>query len=278
MNAAIQNAALSPNPQEMPTPILSSNRLSVGYRNRKRITVTLRNIEVQVHTGELIAMVGSNGAGKSTLLRSLTGIQPPIEGNSLLFGDPIVRVNRRQRAQHIALVLADRLEVANLTVRETVALGRHPHTNWGGVLDPKDETVIANAMTVTDVQRFADRPVAELSDGERQRVAIARAVAQQPDVMVLDEPTAFLDPRARVRTISLLRSLTRNGDFAAIVASHDLELVLPRADQIWVVGDGTLITGTLHEPAVQTALSTQLGAQIVTIGDRTHVIYEQDTL
>lgn len=278
MNAAIQNAALSPNPQEMPTPILSSNRLSVGYRNRKRITVTLRNIEVQVHTGELIAMVGSNGAGKSTLLRSLTGIQPPIEGNSLLFGDPIVRVNRRQRAQHIALVLADRLEVANLTVRETVALGRHPHTNWGGTLDPKDETVITNAMNVTDVQRFADRPVAELSDGERQRVAIARAVAQQPDVMVLDEPTAFLDPRARVRTISLLRSLTRNGDFAAIVASHDLELVLPRADQIWVVGDGTLTTGTLHEPAVQTALSTQLGAQIVTIGDRTHVIYEQDTL
>ena len=278
MNAAIQNAALSPNPQEMPTPILSSNRLSVGYRNRKRITVTLRNIEVQFHSGELIAMVGSNGAGKSTLLRSLTGIQPPTEGNSLLFGDPIVRVNRRQRAQHIALVLADRLEVANLTVRETVALGRHPHTNWGGVLDPKDETVIANAMTVTDVQRFADRPVAELSDGERQRVAIARAVAQQPDVMVLDEPTAFLDPRARVRTISLLRSLSRNGDYAAIVASHDLELVLPRADQIWVVGDGTLITGTLHEPAVQTALSTQLGAQIVTIGDRTHVIYEQDTL
>ncbi len=278
MIAAIQKAVLSPNPQQMPTPILSSDRLSVGYRNRKRTTVTLRNIEVQIHAGELIAMVGSNGAGKSTLLRSLTGIQPPIEGQALLFGDSIVRVNRRQRAQHIALVLADRLEVANLTVRETVALGRHPHTNWGGTLDPNDETIIANAMNVTDVQRFAHRPVAELSDGERQRVAIARAVAQQPDVMVLDEPTAFLDPRARVRTMSLLRSLTRHGDFAAIVASHDLELVLPRADQIWVVGDGTLTTGTLEEPAVQTALSAQLGAQIVTIGDRTHVIYEQETL
>jgi iron complex transport system ATP-binding protein len=278
VNTATQNAALSPNLQVPLAPILSSNCLSVGYRNRKRITVTLRNIDVQVHTGELIAMVGSNGAGKSTLLRSLTGIQPPIEGNALLFGDPIFRVNRRQRAQHIALVLADRLEVANLTVRETVALGRHPHTNWGGTLDHDDETIVGNAMNVTDVQRFADRPVAELSDGERQRVAIARAVAQQPDVMVLDEPTAFLDPRARVRTMSLLRSLTRNGEFAAIVASHDLELVLPHADQIWVVGDGTLITGTLHEPAVQTALSTQLGAQIVTIGDRTHVIYEQETL
>ena len=278
MNADTFHGVPSPHPKTIPTPILGADRLTVGYRNRKRITVTLRNIDVRIHAGELIAMVGSNGAGKSTLLRSLTGIQPPIEGHALLFGDPIVRVNRRQRAQHIALVLADRLEVANLTVRETVALGRHPHTNWGGTLDPQDETVVENAMNATDVQRFADRPVAELSDGERQRVAIARAVAQQPDVMVLDEPTAFLDPRARVRTISLLRTLTRNGDFAAIVASHDLELVLPHADQIWVVGDGTLITGTLHEPVVQTALAAQLGAQIVTIGDRTHVIYEQETL
>ena len=123
--------------------------------------------------------------------------------------------------------------------------------------------------------RFADRPIGQLSDGERQRVAIARAVAQQPDVLVLDEPTAFLDPRARQSILTLLESLTDGHRFAAIIATHDLELVLPRATDVWIAGERRIASGTLHDDNVLRAPTKELGAGVTRVNGRTHITYER---
>jgi iron complex transport system ATP-binding protein len=161
-----------------------------------------------------------------------------------------------------------------LSVRETVALGRHPYSGWSGRLDDRDERIIDDALEAAAASPLASRRVAELSDGERQRVAIARAIAQEPDVLILDEPTAFLDPRARLNVMSLLRRLTAAKRFAAVVATHDLELVLPHATQVWVAGQATLVTGALTDDHVCAALRTELGADVTTVDGRPHITYE----
>ncbi len=255
-------------------PLLTASNLAVGYRYRRRITTTLSEVNLSVRQGDLIALVGGNGAGKSTLLRSLTGVQAPLSGTISLVGRDITQIDRRQRARHIALVLADRLEAVNLTVEELVSLGRHPYSGMSGQLDDDDRAIVSDAMAATGVTRFAHRPIGQLSDGERQRVAIARAVAQEPDVLVLDEPTAFLDPRARQSILALLESLTGGHRFAAIIATHDLELVLPRATDVWIAGEGRIASGTLDDDTVLRALTNELGAGVTRVDGRTHITYE----
>jgi iron complex transport system ATP-binding protein len=256
------------------SPVLEASGLRVGYRSKRTETTTLAEVDVQVFPGDLIALVGSNGAGKSTLLRSLTGGQAPLDGKVSLFGTDMRTCDRRVRAQHIALVLSERLEAPGLSVREVIALGRHPHTGWAGLHTEADERAITEAIAATAVEAFLDLRVADLSDGERQRVAIARAVAQEPDLLVLDEPTAFLDPRARVRIVSLLRRLTAEKRFAAVVATHDLELVVPYATQVWVAGDTRLHVGSPTDASTAQALLHELGARVELLRGRAHVTYE----
>lgn len=265
-----------PNSDTTPTPVLEALGLRVGYRDGRRDRVTLDGVSLHVAKGDLVALVGANGAGKSTLLRSLTAVQPLLAGTVRLDGVELARLDRRARARRIALVLSERLDAPGLTVREVLALGRHPHTSWTGTLDEEDRAAIADAAQATGVERHLDRRVAELSDGERQRVAIARAVAQQPDVLVLDEPTAFLDPRGRLRVVRLVRRLCDEGRFAAIVATHDLELVLPRSTSVWVAGGGLVVSGELSDRAVTEALRSELGARVLSVDGRTHVAYEAD--
>ena len=175
-----------------------------------------------------------HGAGKSTLLRSITGMQPILAGTVRIGGLPLEAMPRRDRAQRIAVVLSDRLEPPGLRVEEVVALGRHPHHGWRIEHNESDDEIITAAIASAGIDHLIGRRCAELSDGERQRVAIARALAQEPEVLVLDEPTAFLDPKGKARMVSLVRRLTAGGTFAAIIASHDLDLVLPHANQVWV--------------------------------------------
>lgn len=258
--------------------VLEAVDLRVGYRDGRRERTTLSGVELGIRRGELAALVGANGAGKSTLLRSITAVQPVLEGTVRLGGDDLTRLDRRARARRIALVLAERIDAPGLTVREVLALGRHPHTSWTGTLDDEDRAVLADAARATGVEPYLDRRVAELSDGERQRVAIARAVAQQPDVLVLDEPTAFLDPRGRMRVVSLVRRLCDEGRFAAIVATHDLDLVLPRASRVWVAGGGVLVTGSLGDRPVSEALRRELGARVLLVDGRAHISYDVEDI
>ena len=256
--------------------LLEADDVSVGYRLRRTTTVALSQVSFVLRRGEVAALVGSNGAGKSTLLRSVIGMQPLLAGAVRIGGLPLDEMPRRDRAQRIAVVLSDRLEPPGLRVEEVVALGRHPHHGWRIEHNESDDEIITAAIASAGIDHLIGRRCAELSDGERQRVAIARALAQEPEVLVLDEPTAFLDPKGKARMMSLVRRLTAGGTFAAIIASHDLDLVLPHANQVWVAGRHTLTVGALDDAAVRHALADELGAAVVESNGERHIAISGD--
>ncbi len=218
--------------------ILETHQLSVGYRvsNDGPIPV-LEHLDLALQPGEFACLLGPNGAGKSTLLRTLSRTQPSLGGAVVLDGAALETYSARELAQRLSVVLTEAITPGLLTVAELVALGRHPHTDWSGRLSDADHAIVAWALDVTGSTALAGRQVTALSDGERQRVMIARALAQQPRLMLLDEPTAFLDVQRRVEITGLLRRLARETGLAVLLSTHDLELALRTADTVWLVTD-----------------------------------------
>ncbi|MFC4949925.1 ABC transporter ATP-binding protein [Pseudonocardia sp. GCM10023141] len=219
--------------------------LAVGYRQSRRSErAVLDGLVARARRGELTALVGPNGSGKSTLLRTLAGLQPALAGAVRLDGADLLAMPPPERALRLAVVLTERVDAGLLTARELVAIGRHPHTGPSGALRRADLDAVDAALLAVDAEHLAARRVAELSDGERQRVLTARALAQQPSVLLLDEPSAFLDVSSRVALLGLLRTLAREQDLCVVVSTHDLELVLRLADHVWLVDrTGGLRTG-----------------------------------
>lgn len=226
--------------------ILTLHDLTIGYRiNRRKSETVLANLNLALHPGEFVCLLGPNGAGKSTLLRTLGGVQAPLGGSAQLNGATVHTLSKLELARQLSVVLTDRLEVGNLTAYDLVSLGRHPHTGLLGRLSTTDHRVVRWAMHVTRSTPLADRYLSKMSDGQRQRVLIARALAQEPQVMFLDEPTAFLDLPTRVEITGLLRRLARDVGLAVLLSTHDLDLALRLADTLWLVTrDGRLISGT----------------------------------
>ncbi len=225
------------------TTILTTQGLDIGYAPfRRQRHVVVHDIELKLQAGELVCLIGPNGAGKSTLLRTLAGIQAPLAGQVLLHGQPIHRMDARALAQHLSLVFTERINVGILSAYALVALGRYPYTGWSGKLTETDEAVVRWAIEAVGAAPLAHRNVSELSDGERQKVLIARALAQEPTLMILDEPTAFLDLPHRVETMRILRTLARESGRAVLLSTHDLDLALRNADRIWLLPTG----GPLH--------------------------------
>jgi iron complex transport system ATP-binding protein len=214
--------------------------LVAGYRHGRRTVRVVDSASLRAPTGQLTAVIGRNGSGKSTLLRTLVGSQPPLAGAVFLGGVDLRRLDRLERARTVAVVLTDRIEPGLLTVGEMVFLGRHPHTGWRGTVTANDARIAHDAARRIGVDDLWGQPFAELSDGQRQRVLVARALAQQPTVLVLDEPTAFLDISGRIELSLLIAGLAHDG-IAVIVATHDLDLALSHADRVWLVDGGTVI-------------------------------------
>jgi iron complex transport system ATP-binding protein len=210
--------------------ILQSQNLSIGYKHPIH-----ENLNLELLAGELVCLIGPNGAGKSTPIRSLAGMQKPLGGRVLLMGDEVQRMDSRSLAQRLSLVLTERAELGLLTGYALVALGRHPYTDWSGKLSQKDEAVIRWAVAAVGAGEIAPRYVSELSDGERQKLMIARALAQEPALMILDEPTAFLDLPRRVEMMQLLSRLAHETRRAILLSTHDLDLALRNADKIWLL-------------------------------------------
>ncbi|MBU7585433.1 MAG: ABC transporter ATP-binding protein [Nostoc sp. TH1S01] len=225
--------------------ILTTHHLNIGYQtSRKNVRCVARDISVCLEAGELVCLLGPNGAGKSTLLRSLAGMQPPIAGEVRLLGDDIYKLAPQDLAKRLSLVLTERVDVGMLSAYTLVSLGRHPYTDWWGRLTPEDEAIIHWAIKSVGALHLAARQLSELSDGERQKIMIARALAQSPIVMLLDEPTAFLDLPRRVEIMKLLRQLARENQQAILLSTHDLDLALRLADQIWLLtSEGILHIG-----------------------------------
>ncbi len=228
--------------------ILKTRDLAVGYAARGIQRPILRGLNLQLQAGEFVCLLGQNGTGKSTLLRTLTRAQKPLAGAVLIDDQPLQQMTQTDLARCLSVVLTERVEVGNLSVYDLVSLGRYPYTGWGGQLTPRDHEVVGWALSVTGNEPLAGRSVAELSDGERQRVMIARALAQEPRVMLLDEPTAFLDAPRRAELTGLLRRLAHDTGLAVLLSTHDVELALRTADTIWLITpDGRLLTALPEE-------------------------------
>jgi iron complex transport system ATP-binding protein len=239
-------------------PVLVAKDLDVGYRARRsQWRTVLSQINVALHQGEFACLLGPNGAGKSTLLRTLTNIQPPIRGSVQIGDVDIHRLSKEALSRQLSVVLTERLQVSNLTGYELVSFGRSPYTDFFGRMTEQDHRVVRWAIHVTHSEDLAQRLVSEMSDGERQRIMIARALAQEPAVMVLDEPTAFLDLPRRVEITALLRRLAHETGLAVLMSTHDLDLALRSSDSLWLVTtDGKLVSGAPEDLVLQGTLAT----------------------
>lgn len=223
---------------------LTAKQLSVGYDHGASARCIASGLELSLHAGEFVCLLGPNGTGKSTLIRSLGGMQAPLNGEILISGNNFHNIPPRQRARLVSVVLTETLPLGMMDAYAMVALGRHPYSGWFGSLVAEDHRRIEWALEAVGARQLARRQVGELSDGERQKISIARALAQETRVMLLDEPTAFLDLPRRVELMRILRDLAHREGLALLLSTHDLDLALRFADRLWVLNEsGELIQG-----------------------------------
>lgn len=203
--------------------------LTIGYAGK----VVAESLNAAFSAGALTCLLGRNGVGKSTLLRTVSGYLPSLK-NSVFIGKTDVRKATRKELSHmVSIVLTQRPDVQNITVEQVVALGRAPYTNLWGKLTENDEKAIAEALAAVGMDALKDRPVNTLSDGEMQKTMIAKALAQQTPVIILDEPTAFLDYPSKVEIMELLSRLARQQGKTILLSTHEVELATRMADYLW---------------------------------------------
>ncbi|MBR4850039.1 MAG: ABC transporter ATP-binding protein [Alistipes sp.] len=195
----------------------------------------LDNVSLHLGKGELCALVGRNGAGKSTLLRALTS-----RPDTLIDDTPLGKLSPEKLARSIAIVTTERIRIENLLVRDLVAMGRAPYTNWVGHLQDIDRQIVDEAIEKVGMAEFAERDTSTLSDGELQRVMIARAIAQQTPIILLDEPTAFLDIPTRFEVCRLLADLAHKEGKTILFSTHDVDSALPVCDAFVIIEGGSL--------------------------------------
>ena len=223
---------------------ISLSHLSVGYTASQAL---VSDVNVELLSGQLHCLIGRNGIGKSTLLKTLTGFLPKLSGNLLLDGQGIETFTQQALARKISIVLTQKPDVQNLTVAEVIGLGRSPYTGFFGKLRSKDCAVVDDAIRSVGIEPLRHRMIQTLSDGERQKVMIAKALAQETPIILLDEPTAFLDFPSKAETFQLLRSMAHEKDKLIVLSTHDLELAVRFADCLLEVEEGSLHTVTADE-------------------------------
>lgn len=222
--------------------ILSTDGLSIGYSSKKKQTVIASNININLHQGELIGLIGANGIGKSTLLRTITNVQKPIRGNIQINGKKMHEYQATDLAKVLSMVLTETIPSKNLTVYELVALGRQPYTNWVGSLTSKDIDKINDALTLTNIENLKNNNCFELSDGQLQKAMIARALAQDTDLIILDEPTTHLDMYHKAYILKLLQKLTQETKKTILFSSHEIDLSIQLCDTLIVMTPDQVIS------------------------------------
>lgn len=204
---------------------------SIGYGDRK----LLENINLTFEENALSALIGRNGTGKSTLLRAMASLNHNYSGNILVKGKDIGKLPAEILSKTVAFVNTEKVRIPNLKCRDIVAMGRAPYTNWIGHLQEIDRDIVASALDAVGMQEFANRTMDTMSDGECQRIMIARAIAQTTPVILLDEPTSFLDIPNRVHLVSLLKELTVSQNKTIIFSTHEIDIAQRFCDKIAVV-------------------------------------------
>ncbi len=211
--------------------MIALQNLSLGYGSR----LLLDKVSTRFGAGSITALIGRNGAGKSTLLRTLTGSSEPLAGDMLLNGTALREITPRELARTVALVTTERVRIANLSCRDVTALGRTPYTNWIGRMQPEDEKVVMRSLERVGMGEYASRTLDKMSDGECQRVMIARALAQETPIILLDEPTSFLDMPNRYELCRLLADLAHHEGKCILFSTHELDIALSVCDSIALI-------------------------------------------
>ena len=217
--------------------VISLSQLSVGYSSSHPV---ISDINLELKSGQLACLIGENGIGKSTLLKTLTGFLPKLNGSLLLDNHDIESFSQRELARQVSIVLTQKPDVQNLTIEEIIGLGRSPYTGFFGRLRAEDRKVVDDAIATMGIEKLRGRMIQTLSDGERQKVMIAKALAQETPVILLDEPTAFLDFPSKAETFQSLQRMAHERDKLILLSTHDLELAVRFADSLLEVKAGTL--------------------------------------
>ncbi|MFY7671513.1 ABC transporter ATP-binding protein [Tenacibaculum sp. MEBiC06402] len=243
--------------------VLQTRNLSIGYTSKKSEKKLLESINLDIQKGEFIALLGKNGAGKSTLLRTLSKVQNKLAGDILINQKNLVEYSQHELAKVMSVVLTERLPESQLTVFEIVALGRQPYTNWLDKLSKEDIKKVLHALELTNVAHLKDRPFYKLSDGQLQRVLIARALAQDTEIIILDEPTAHLDIHHTYKIFSLLQELVKTTSKTIIISTHEVNLALKLADSFVLIANDDLYSGNADELIQQNAFSSLFPKELI---------------
>lgn len=232
--------------------IVSIEKLLIGFPGR----ILLPPLTAGIRRGELVSVIGYNGVGKSTLLKTLAGVTDRMGGSISINGRDISVTGRKKMAMTIGFISTETIDVPNMTVFDLVATGRYLYTGWLGRLGEADRQTVIASMGMTGLTKLSDRYINELSDGERQRALIAKVLAQDTEILIMDEPTSFLDVRNRFEMMQLLRHLARSGEKTILLSTHDLQAAISESDKLWLLDDNGIIEGAPEDLVLNGAFDT----------------------
>lgn len=215
--------------------MLQLTDITIGYPSKP----IAEHLSAHLNKGRLTCLIGRNGTGKSTLMRTIAGFQQPLHGTM-----PFASLSPNDLAKTVGVVLTERPDLQGMTVFEMAAMGRSPYTGFWGTLSDDDTAIVNDAIDLVGMSSFAKRRISTLSDGETQKVMIAKALAQQTPLILLDEPTAFLDYPSKVETLLMLRRLCHEEGKTVLLSTHDLDVAMRLTDDVWFMKKGELLTGT----------------------------------
>lgn len=239
----------------MHPPALESKNLTIGYNQRGKGKTVASEIDIALEKGKLTCLMGPNGIGKSTLIKTITGVLPPISGNILINSIDLFKLDQLKKAQTISVVLTDKPSSGFMTVRDLISLGRYPYTSWQNKHNDQDRGIVDGAIESVGLVDSANTPLIELSDGNLQKAIIGRSLAQDTEIIVLDEPTVHLDVNNKTMIIRLLRQLCSNQGKTILLSTHDLELAMSYADKLWLFAEDAIHTGLPEDLAISGKLN-----------------------
>ena len=248
--------------------ILETKNLSIGYTQKKEDSIVGSGINLSLKKGKFVALLGKNGIGKSTLLRTISKVQKPLSGDIFIKGKNLNQYSNNALATELSLVLTERLPESQLTVFDLIALGRQPYTNWVDNLTENDLLKIDWAIEQTAIEHLVEKRFYELSDGQLQRVMIARALAQDTELIILDEPTAHLDMHHTYKIFQLLKKLIQTTNKTIIISTHQINLALETADELIIMNGAEVASGSTEELIETHKLDTLFPKEIITFNKK----------
>ena len=207
---------------------LETEKLSVGYDGKPLI----RDVCLQVQRGKIVTLIGPNGSGKSTILKTIVGQLSKVSGTVLLEGAPMERCGQKEVAKRMAILMTERIHPELMTCYDVVSTGRYPYTGALGLLGKEDKRIVEESLELVHGRDMADRPFEAISDGQRQRILLARALCQTPEIIVLDEPTSYLDIRYKLELLTILKTMVREKNLAVLMSLHELDLAQRVSDTV----------------------------------------------